>query len=86
MSGKSQKKLRRTINKLNKEVFKEFVIEISIMPFWTRLIYCLNMAFLRHGLQKGLRHEIEARRTHTPDGELIKPIHRSFRLTRREAR
>lgn len=88
MSEKSEKKRRRQLKKFNKEVFKEFTIEVSIMPFWKRLGFCLNMAFLRHELQRGLKPEIEARRTHTPDGEAIKPkkdkpIHRSFRLTPR---
>ena len=69
MSGKSAKKLRRTIKKFNMQVFKDFTVEVSVMPFWTRLMFCLRMAFLRHELQRGLKDEIEARRKLTADGE-----------------
>lgn len=69
MSGKSEKRLRRTMRKFSKQVFKDFAVEISCMPFWTRFMFCLRMAFLRHELQRGMRDEIEARRTHTADGE-----------------
>ena len=70
MSGKSAKKLRRVVKKFNMEVFKDFVVEISVMPFWTRLWFCLKMAFLRHELQKGLKPEFETRRKLTADGEV----------------
>lgn len=69
MSGKSHKKIRRAIKKGRLQVFKDFTVEVSIMPFWERLKFCFNMAFLRHPLQKELRPEIEARRKYTADGE-----------------
>jgi hypothetical protein len=83
MSGKSAKRIRKQVNKLNKEVFKDFMVEVSAMPFWTRLAFCLNMAFCRHALQRGLMPEIKARRKYNREGQQIKPVHRSFRLTRK---
>ena len=68
MSGKSAKRLRRTMRKFNKQVFKDFTVEVSVMPFWTRFKFCMSMAFLRHELQRGLKDEIKARRTHAADG------------------
>lgn len=70
MSSKNQKKLRRTIRKFNKEVFRDAVIEISAFRFFPRLWFCLKMAFLRHPLQRKHKDEIKARRTYTADGEV----------------
>ena len=50
--------MRRMFKKFNKEVFKDFVIEVSIMPFWERFKFCMRMAFLRHELQQKLKPEI----------------------------
>lgn len=69
MSGKSAKKMRRMFKKFNMKVFKDFTIEVSVMPFWTRFKFCMRMAFLRQPLQKELKPEIEARRKYTADGE-----------------
>jgi hypothetical protein len=69
MSGKSAKRLRRTIKKFNNQVFKDFTVEISAMPFWQRFKFCVRMAFLRHELQRGLKPEIEARRKYNTEGQ-----------------
>jgi hypothetical protein len=69
MSGKSDKKLRRMLKKNRLKIFSDFAVEISAMPFWARLKFCLNMAFIRHELQKDLKDEIAARRTHNYNGE-----------------
>lgn len=69
MSGKSAKKHRRTLRKFNKEVFKDFTVQVSAMPFWERFKFCLNMAFLRHELQKKLKPEIEAKRAEMKEGK-----------------
>ena len=62
MSGKSAKKNRRVIRKFNKEVFKDFTVEVSAMPFFKRLWFCLMMGLCLHALQKGLKPEIMAKR------------------------
>lgn len=62
MSGKRNKKLRKEIKRFNKKVFYDFTVEVSAMPFWPRLKFCMLMAFCRHKLQKSLMEEIKAKR------------------------
>lgn len=71
MSERSAKRLRRAVKKQSKDIFYEHVIEISIMPFFKRLWYCLKMAFNCHGLQKQLKDNIAARRKFTAAGKVI---------------
>jgi len=82
MSGKSAKKLRRQGHKVRKEIFTEFVIQVSAMDFWPRFWFCMKMAFLMQPLQKRYKDEIEARRSFDEDGN-PRVVHRSFRLTRK---
>jgi hypothetical protein len=69
MSHKDAKRTRRTVKKFNKDIFYQHIIEISAMPFFVRLLYCLKMAFKLHQLQIDLKGKISEHRKAVKDAQ-----------------